>query len=134
MRSSFCLVCLLLFVGIMPLSADAAFQSGNKLKADIYGSSADRMFALGYVVGVTEVLVDESHVCLANGVTQGQLLDVVKKYFEANPESLHRSAYLLVYLALKNTWPCAAKSAPNTPSPSPPRQKPRPSASDTSPF
>jgi hypothetical protein len=116
----------------------AAYQNGNKLKTDMnsdgtYGKS----FAMGYIVGTTEVLEDWGKVCVANGVTQGQLTDVVRKYFDDNPESLHKPAYMLVYFALRKVWPCKTESVPpeNNQAPSaPPKPKQPRKQSEDSPF
>ena len=113
----------------------AAYQNGNKLKTDLNGTGSDYAFALGYVVGTVEVLEDYKDVCIANGVTQGQLAEVVKKYFNENPESLHKPAYVLVFLALKKVWPCATQKPINSETQQP-AGKPRPpkQSTVTSPF
>lgn len=124
------LFCLALFSAV-PFNVEAAYLSGNKLKAHLDDSSYyDQAFAMAYIVGATDVLEDEDYkyVCIADGVTQGQLKDVVKKYLDENPESLHQEAYVLVYLALSKVWPCKAKSAApeNNQTPSQPKKPKQP--------
>lgn len=118
----------LVLFSAVSFNVEAAYQSGNKLKTDLNDKYGE-MFAMGYIVGATEVLRDYKDVCIADGVTQGQLKDVVKKYLDENPESLHEAAYVLVYSALRKVWPCKAKSvAPNnnqTPNPSPKPKQPK---------
>lgn len=123
-RWLFCLVLL----GAVSFNAEAAYQSGNKLKADLYDSGINPMFAMGYIVGATDVLEDYKDVCIAEGVTQGQLKDVVKKYLDENPESLHKTAYVLVYLALRKVWPCKTETAApeNNQTPSQPKKPKQP--------
>lgn len=132
------LLYLVLFSAVS-FNVEAAYQSGNKLKADLKNDSGthNEMFAMGYIVGATEVLEDYKDVCIADGVTQGQLKDVVKKYLDENPESLHEAAYVLVYSALRKVWPCKAKStAPeNNQTPSQPKKPKQPKKpTEESPF
>jgi hypothetical protein len=98
------LIATLLFV---PCIASAEFLSGNDLLSRINSDETiQRMFALGYVAGVSDA---QQHVfsCPPSGVTNGQVRDVVKSYLEANPGIRHKTADLLVTDALKQVWPCA---------------------------
>ncbi len=44
--------------------------------------------------------------CIPDAVTVGQVVDVVKKYLEANPARRHQDAGLLVYVAVTEAFPC----------------------------
>jgi len=45
-------------------------------------------------------------ICLKDGVTLGQMGDVVVKHLTENPKDRNQPAALLVIAALKNAWPC----------------------------
>jgi hypothetical protein len=88
-------------------SVSAQYQSGNDLHKDLNDSSAQsKMYALGYIVGVTDSVLDIA-VCIPAGVTQGQLQDVMKNYLHANPQNRDVAAHILVIAALAQHWPCA---------------------------
>jgi hypothetical protein len=88
-------------------SVSAQYQSGNDLHRDLNASSAQlNMYALGYIVGVTDSILNIA-VCIPAGVTQGQLQDVMKNYLHANPQDRDVAAYILVIAALGQHWPCA---------------------------
>jgi hypothetical protein len=85
------LIASLLFV---PCMASAEFLTGNDLLSRINSEETiHRMFALGYVAGVSDA---QQHVfsCPPLGVTNGQVRDVVKSYLEANPGIRHKTADL----------------------------------------
>ena len=128
------LIFLLLLTG-----AKAEFMTGNKLKIDLDSVDAfPQGYSLGYVVGVADAVQHIAY-CPPSGapITQGQVKAVVKKYFDGHPEKLNLTADQLVTQALRETWPCAAKS-PNatnpSPAPAPTLPKPRPRPEDKSPF
>jgi hypothetical protein len=88
----------------------ASFLTGNDLLQRINsGDHIPYAVALGYIQGVGDAYDGGSH-CLPDGVTVGQLKDVVKNFLEASPEVRHRPADLIIYAIFKNTWPCANKS------------------------
>lgn len=96
-------IAILLFV---PMVAHAEFESGNTLLSKLDSSTiADRMFALGYVIGVVDAYMNVS-VCPPQGVTAGQINDMVRNYISNNPATRNRSADLLISEALKQVWPC----------------------------
>lgn len=45
-------------------------------------------------------------VCYPRGVTEGQVVSVVKKYLENNPKDLHKNSGFLIAMALHSAWPC----------------------------
>jgi hypothetical protein len=90
-------------------SASAQYQSGNDLHKDLNDSSTQsKMYALGYIVGVTDSVLDIA-VCIPAGVMQGQLQDVMKNYLHANPQNRDVAAHILVIAALGQHWPCASR-------------------------
>ena len=104
------LIAVLLFV---PCIASAEFLSGNDLLSRINSDETiQRMFALGYVAGVSDA---QQHVfsCPPSGVTNGQVRDVVKSYLEANPGMSHNTAEMSVTNAVNEVLPCANRNKGN---------------------
>ena len=46
---------------------------------------------------------------MPNEVTKGQMLLVIKKYFEDHPAELHKQADLLIHNAFLKAFPCKAR-------------------------
>jgi len=97
------LIASLLFV---PLTASAGFHTGNtllsKIRADNY---MDKSLALGYILGVFDAGLNSTH-CAPNGVTAGQVNDLVKQVLEASPSIRNLDADVLLIHTFKSTWPC----------------------------
>lgn len=87
-------------------AAHAEFLDGNKLLARLKGDAMDYVNAIGYVTGVYDTMQGVAH-CPPNGITAGQVGDMVKQHLEATPELRHRSADIHVVYVLKRAWPCA---------------------------
>ena len=86
--------------------AQPMYQNGNELHKDLYDSStSSNMFALGYIVGVTDALLGTT-LCISPNVSQGQLMDVVKKFMNDNPQVRNLPAAVIVFAALDQYWPC----------------------------
>jgi hypothetical protein len=85
--------------------ASAQFMSGNLLLSRMNGNEADRIMALGYVMGVTDA-GDRVYHCAPATITAGQVRDMALQYLRANPENRHLSADLLITGLLINAWPC----------------------------
>ena len=99
-----------LCVALCATSAQATFFTGNDLFRHLNDTtSVGKSHAMGYILGVSDVFTKESH-CLPQGVTAGQLADVVRVFLESTPEIRHRPADVIVYVVLKNTYPCPNKS------------------------
>ena len=107
----------------LPVYADAVFYNGNDLLSQCREHSkflSDREHnaykaaaCLAYMVSASDahgayVAWERMppYFCKPDGVTQGQLTDIVIKYLEANPEKLHLSAGGLVANALYAVFPC----------------------------
>ena len=68
---------------------------------------ASGAISLGYVSGIAQVLADLRQVCLPkDGATNGQLVDLVFKTLENNPEFRHLSAAAIVRFSLQESFPC----------------------------
>ena len=57
--------------------------------------------AKGNALGLTPLICPPSE-----GVPTDQLIRVVRKFLEANPERLHSTGRLLVFGAIRSAWPC----------------------------
>jgi hypothetical protein len=93
----------LLFV---PTIAHAEFMTGNDLLSDMNGSNSRQMLALGYVMGVTDTF-NTLTVCPPNGITAGQVQDIIRKHLEENPSSRHFTADSIIRNKLEALWPCS---------------------------
>ena len=88
-------------------AAQAEYVDGNSLHADLTSEKANlRMYALGYVVGVSDVSMGAEILCMPPDVTQGQIQDVVRNFLTSNPQTRNLSAYFLVQVALGKYWAC----------------------------
>ena len=101
----------MLVVTTSAFAQNAAFVSGNKLKTSCDSTeTASAGICLGYALGVADATNREY--CAPGGergVTGGQILSVVKKYFSDNPSSLHQDANVLILRSLKEAFPCSRK-------------------------
>lgn len=95
-------------------NAHAEFWDGNKLHQRLNGSATEQWVALGYVTGVADALLGVTH-CAPEGVTAGQVRDMVRNYLENTPAVRHFSADTLVSRVLKTTWPCPDRTPPGRP-------------------
>jgi hypothetical protein len=64
----------------------------------------------GYVLGFTAgLMVPDTlrrSICMPKGVTEDQMLDVVRAYSKANPKDRQMPFRALVGNAYRNAWPC----------------------------
>ena len=92
---------------MVPCFAHADFDNGNELYSKMTDAASSRqMYALGFVIGVHEMLEGDL-VCASDNVTAGQLRDIVKKYLEDNPSTRNRPAVILAGIAMAQAFPCA---------------------------
>ena len=77
-------------------------KEGKKIDQESYYSGLYQ----GYVLGAAQVLDGISFICRPAGVTNGQIFDIVGKYLKNNPEVRNDAPADLVYIALKNVFPC----------------------------
>ena len=92
----------LLFV---PAMAHAEFMSGNDLLSKMQADVMDKMYALGYVIGVSDSAENIS-VCSPDNIKAGQVYDIVQNFLEANPAIRHHSADIIIRSKLEALWPC----------------------------
>lgn len=92
-----------------PALAQAAFQSGNELYALMTGSNSQNLIAYGYVQGVSDT-GGGLLFCIPPRVTTQQVNDLVLQDLRAHPAERHLEADTFVIRALRETWPCPAKS------------------------
>lgn len=93
--------------------ANATYYTGNELFNKLTSKDTiDKMFALGYIAGVHDAMEGVA-VCAPQGVTLGQLNDVVLRKLRAIPEHRHNSADSLIFAALSEAFPCKNKKKSN---------------------
>lgn len=90
------------------LSAQADFRDGNKLLAEMKGTTFEKGMALGYVMAVADTRGSES-LCIPSTVTAGQVIDMTQNMLEKNPSIRHLPASAIVEYTLREVWPCAKK-------------------------
>jgi hypothetical protein len=91
-------------------SISACYAEGGPRRCSTQ-ESADYFEAAGYVLGVHDLL-QQSPQCACwpqEGVTVGQLLDIVLKFLRDHPDALHRNGADIVGSALTTAWPCDSK-------------------------
>jgi hypothetical protein len=104
---------LILTIALVAPLAHAEFYSGNELLNKMESSAlADRMAALGYVMGASDSYRGTLH-CSPNTLTAGQVHDMVKKHLTDAPAIRHYSADSIISNLLKEIWPCAKRNGTN---------------------
>lgn len=84
----------------------AEFFSGNTLFRICSSSEfVDMMDCLGYTSGASDA-AQWRHFCPSEGITRGQIRDIVFAFLRDNPEVRNQTADLLVATALRRVWPC----------------------------
>lgn len=100
-----------LFLGIfltIPFSANAAVFTGNELIA----LETENSYAYDtYIYGVRDGLIlgyktSEYPFCQPKGITNRQIINIVKKYFRDNSTETHYYAPVLIHAALYKAFPC----------------------------
>jgi len=106
------LVCFLIAATLPTVSASAEFRTGHEIKAGLEGWVSDQSIetvrdaiAFGYVIGVHDALAGTA-VCIGEGVTQRQVVDVVLEFMRRNPTVLDASADRVIAVALEEVWSC----------------------------
>ena len=99
--------------GIEGTGAELIRSCQEVLKPYGTGDATEGMRCLGMVHGVSGVSQWYDHrdhkrnVCLPEGVTTGQLVRIVQKYLNDNPQDLHLSDTYLIWFSLRQAYPCA---------------------------
>jgi hypothetical protein len=100
---------------LLPLFAQAGFDSGNRLYEDCKAENYfNRGYCGGYIVGIVDTveamqasgLLPNDALCIPEGATKGQIADVVRQYLQDNPGQRHRDAGSLVPEALNKAFGC----------------------------
>ena len=83
------------------------WTEGEKLG---YDDASKASVCVGYVQGVLDTYAGfhkESQLfCMPNGVTTYQVMRILIKYLNENPEMLHDDAMFLILSGLRNVYPC----------------------------
>lgn len=88
------------------------FGTGNDLQTCNQISGPDEeIVCTAYTKGVLDgiLLYAKTVLCIPQGVTQGQILDIVKREIRDHPESRHYTAASLIVVALAKSFPCPKK-------------------------
>lgn len=107
----------ILATALAPLCANGStfFLTGNELLSKCNSTEMHlRTDCIGYVTGVFDAFSSIT-ICAPNGVTRGQVRDVVVQYLNMIPSERHKAADLLVGAVLAATWPCQ-RNQPQQPS------------------
>lgn len=94
------------------LPANAAFLNGNDLHSLCQRSATDRLSdeqSSMFVVGVADALQSLSDgvgICIPDGVSGGQVRDVVCRSLSDFPELRHMEAGAISMASLTNSFPC----------------------------
>jgi Rap1a immunity proteins len=102
------------FAFLLSSPANAGYYvDGNVLysKCSTSENFADKEYCLGYISGTHDYIdgIQASSgkaICTPNQITIGQEVDVVSLYLKNNPKLRHFTASSLVWLALKDAFPC----------------------------
>ena len=103
---------LLAAIALAPAHAVAAAVSGNELRQQCDEPKFGRYICMGYIRGVVEMATltipptAAGAFCLPSEVTTNQVVEVVKKYMQDNPERLHEIAAALIVSRLHVVFPC----------------------------
>ena len=110
------IVGLALAVSSQPVPTYAGMTgTGNELLDTCKSDDADFSAGMcaGYISGVIsggrmQAFIDKTKTpfCTPDGVTNGQLYDVVKGYIKQHPEIRHYTGSVLIYIALRESFPC----------------------------
>jgi hypothetical protein len=98
----------LCFAVTLLFTASAMATTGNELKQLADDGErvrfADGVF-IGFVMGVAETGWSPAP-CVPTNATNGQYVEVVRKYLKDHPEELHLPATILIQKAFNKAWPC----------------------------
>lgn len=72
------------------------------------GDPGEAGILIGYISGVADSYMNTDW-CPTTQITVDQLMRVVAKYLDNNPNKLGMSAAWIVYVALKESFPCAPR-------------------------
>lgn len=105
------LIAALIFVTMSEVKA-SAFKGGIDLLANCEDeNSLFKALCDGYIVGISDALSGGSDIhgikaCGPDGITTGQVTEIVIEWLRGHPELLHYAAPGLVAEALSKAYPC----------------------------
>lgn len=88
------------------ITGNVMYSGYKEWKKEVKTNPAEASLFMGYVRGVGDILIMTKSICVSNGVTGGQLFDIVGKSLEDNPENRDSSASALITIILGDTFPC----------------------------
>lgn len=97
---------------LLPFLAMAALNTGDDLLAACTAPEAERTACSAMVIGVAYGAIfagGDAHqkvLCVRPGMRPADLIEMVRKYLDAHPETRSKPAPLLTYRALKDALPC----------------------------
>lgn len=83
--------------------AVAGFNDGNSFLASCQGK-ADREYCTGYVSGLVDAI--DFEICIPDGVTPPQILDMIAKTLQDNPQIRHGNMGQILRFTLEATPLC----------------------------
>ena len=100
---------------LLSAQSQAYYFGGSELLQKCESDSATKYnLCAGYVIAVSDVReemawleVAPKTICVPDSALSGQLVKVVTKYLNENPEQLHNGAGGLVQAALFSAFPCS---------------------------
>lgn len=87
------------------LDASQRFDNGTAQTGD----GLDDGFGMGYIIGVLDLENASGKLCTPPNVSVRQVVAMVRKYLDANPEQWNRDAATLVDAALRPAFSCTKK-------------------------
>ena len=101
---------ILAIAALVCTSAHADFRDGNKLLAEMRGTTFEQGMSLGYVMAVADAGGGINH-CIPATVTAGQIQDMTRNMLDKTPAVRHLPASLIIEYVLKDVWPCSKKGS-----------------------
>ncbi len=87
--------------------AAGSWVNGNELKKYCSSNSYERGICLGFTSAVANIVANAGwRACIPDGVTRGQLRDIMVKFLDDHPEALHLEAASLAARAYEEAFPC----------------------------
>ena len=92
---------------VLPASAAPPMTGSQLLDYCTSEEAVERTYCMGYIMGYAEGAGGWGRAwCVPDGVTNGQVMEVVIRQLKTNPRDRHAGASLTVHRALRDAWPC----------------------------
>jgi hypothetical protein len=96
-----------------PAQQNSLYRGCKALRADDIRTDANSGLEQGLCLGIIEALLNlgkhvapPSQICVPDGTTLSQAIDVVIAYIENNPDKLRLQFAALAHLSLQDAFPC----------------------------